>query len=218
MFTLKKRVPDRQELLASIAVLGPRAREWAKQQDGSSESLCALGRSALDGIPQEEALGVASLILGTLQRMRSNAGMLARAGLALLDGPRGFSLVRSLFKVFVEIERARDGESPVVVLARLGNQLPVADARVLLAFMAGLGRLDAACRQLAAEASDIDAPHPKLIFRALAGGLPDRVSRECSAELRHDLLVVQLMTQERARPSFWRRLSRAFAGLMPALG
>lgn len=219
MFTLSRLwnpIPDNRELLASIAAVGPRAREWAERQDGSGAELSALGRSALDGIPQEEALRVASLILGTIRRRRSNAGLLAAAGLALLDGPRGFSLVRSLFKVFVEIERVRQSESPVVVLARLGNQLPVADGRVLLAFMAELGQLDAASRQLAGEASEVDAPHPKLVFRALSGGLPDTVSQGCSAVLRHDLLVVRLMTQERAKPSLWQRLSWALRGLVAA--
>jgi hypothetical protein len=195
MFTLNrvlKRVPNRQELLR----------------------LCALGKSALDEMPGNEALGVASSILGTIQRLkpRSNAALLAGAGLALLSGPRGFSLVRSLFKTFGEIERVREGEALLVVLARLGNQLGVADARTLLAFMAGLGRLDAATRQLALEAAEPDAPHPKLVFHALVAGLPETVSRSCSAQLRNDLLVVRLMTQ--ARP----RIVRALRSLLPAVG
>lgn len=211
---LWSRVADTSGLLEAIAALGPGARAWAERQSVallSRESLCQLGRSALDGMTLCEAFAASTLILSAIHGLRklSNSSLLAGAGLALVGSGRESSLARNLFKTFEAIEQVSPDSTPISVLAALGSRLTVSDVRLVLAYMAGLRQLDVKSRELAREATDQDAPHPKLVFDALLGCLPDTLSANCSPALREDLLVLRLMTQDRPAPTLWQRLFAA---------
>lgn len=206
---LWNRVADTKDLLEAISALGPGARAWAERQTAgpiSREALCQLGRSALDAMPLSEAVAASALILAGLHRLGRHSTLLAGAGLALIGRGHESSLARNLFKTFEAIDQARPESTPISLLAALGSRLTVTDARVVLGYLSGLRQLDGKSRELAREATEADAPHPKLVFDALLGCLPETLSADCSASLREDLLVLRLMTQERPAPSLWQRL------------
>lgn len=221
MNCLPSRLEDTRELLASISTLGPQARVWANAQPIcglSLTNLSRLGQSALDGIHRAEVVPVTGLIFKTVQRLapHSSAALLAAAGIRLSQHPAEFSMVRNLYRTFQEMLRVPANQPAAQVLARLGNRLLARDGRTLLAFMAEQPCLNDSIRQLALAASEVDGPHPKLIFQSFLGRLPETISGNCSTELRHDLLVVRLMTQERPQPSLWQRLLWAFHGAVAA--